>query len=121
MGLSASTRPVVLIVEDLFLLRMDAVDMIAAAGFDVVEVGDADEAIDSWSLAATSRSCLPIHRSRPDGWAQTCPRRQGPLGRRSRFSRRRALWMSGKTICPKEDGFCRSPTTQRNSRACCAN
>jgi CheY-like chemotaxis protein len=45
MGLPASTRPVVLIVEDEFLLRMDAVDMIAAAGFDVVETGDADEAI----------------------------------------------------------------------------
>jgi len=39
-------RPVVLIVEDEFLLRMDAVDMIAAAGFDVVEAGNADEAIE---------------------------------------------------------------------------
>ena len=46
MGLSAFKRPVVLIVEDEFLLRMDAVDMIAAAGFEVVEAGDADEAID---------------------------------------------------------------------------
>src|SRR5438445_466507 len=46
MGLSAFKRPVVLIVEDEFLLRMDAVDMIAVAGFEVVEAGDADEAID---------------------------------------------------------------------------
>src|SRR5260370_29847574 len=45
MGLSMSRRPVVLIVEDEFLLRMDAVDMIAAAGFEVVEAADADEAI----------------------------------------------------------------------------
>jgi CheY-like chemotaxis protein len=35
----------VLIVEDEFLLRMEAVDMIAAAGFEVVEAADADQAI----------------------------------------------------------------------------
>jgi CheY-like chemotaxis protein len=46
MGLSASNRPVVLIVEDELLLRMDAVDMIAAAGFEVVEARDADQAIE---------------------------------------------------------------------------
>jgi CheY-like chemotaxis protein len=38
-------RPVVLIVEDEFLIRMDAVDMIRAAGFDPVEAANADEAI----------------------------------------------------------------------------
>jgi CheY-like chemotaxis protein len=37
---------VVLVVEDEFLLRMDAADMVAAAGFEVVEAGSADEAID---------------------------------------------------------------------------
>ena len=46
MGLSASRRPVVLIVEDEFLLRMDAVDMIAGAGFEIVEAGNADQAIE---------------------------------------------------------------------------
>jgi CheY-like chemotaxis protein len=46
MGLVESKRPVVLIVEDEFLLRMDAVDMIRAAGFDVVEAENADEAIE---------------------------------------------------------------------------
>jgi len=46
MGLVETKRPVVLIVEDEFLLRMDAVDMIVAAGFEVVEAGDADEAIE---------------------------------------------------------------------------
>jgi CheY-like chemotaxis protein len=45
MGLVESKRPVVLIVEDEFLLRMDAVDMIEAAGFDVVDAANADEAI----------------------------------------------------------------------------
>ena len=46
MGLIEPKRPVVLIVEDEFLLRMDAVDMIAAAGFEVVEAANADEAIE---------------------------------------------------------------------------
>jgi len=40
-----SRRPVVLIVEDEFLIRMDAVDMVRAAGFDAVEAENADEAI----------------------------------------------------------------------------
>src|ERR1700720_2206479 len=46
MGLVESKRPVVLIVEDEFLLRMDAADMIAAAGFEVVEAANADDAIE---------------------------------------------------------------------------
>ena len=46
MGRSASNRPVVLVVEDELLLRMDAVDMIAAAGFEAVEACDADQAIE---------------------------------------------------------------------------
>jgi CheY-like chemotaxis protein len=45
MGLEESKRPVVLIVEDELLLRMNAVDMIETAGFDVVEAANADEAI----------------------------------------------------------------------------
>ena len=46
MGLGEQRRPVVLIVEDEFLLRMDAADAIAAAGFEVVEAANADEAIE---------------------------------------------------------------------------
>ena len=38
-------RPVVLIVEDDFLIRMHAAEMIEDAGFDVVEAASADEAI----------------------------------------------------------------------------
>jgi CheY-like chemotaxis protein len=45
MGQIIPQRPVVLVVEDETLIRMDAVDMIEAAGFDVVEAADADEAI----------------------------------------------------------------------------
>ena len=46
MGLVEPRRPVVLIVEDDFLLRMDAADMIKAAGFEVIEAGNADQAIE---------------------------------------------------------------------------
>src|SRR6201994_3460955 len=46
MGLSQSKRPVVLIVEDELLLRMNAVEMIEAAGFEVIEAANADEAIE---------------------------------------------------------------------------
>ena len=46
MGLVESGRPVVLIVEDEFLSRMDAVDIIGAAGFEAVEAANADQAIE---------------------------------------------------------------------------
>ena len=46
MGLAQSRRPVVLIVEDELLLRMNAVDMIAAAGFEAIEAANADEAVE---------------------------------------------------------------------------
>ena len=45
MGLVQCNRPVVLVVEDELLLRMHAAEMIAAAGFDVVEAASADHAI----------------------------------------------------------------------------
>ena len=46
MGLTAPRKPVVLVVEDEWLLRMDAAEMITAAGFEVVEAIDADQAIE---------------------------------------------------------------------------
>jgi CheY-like chemotaxis protein len=46
MGLMETKGPVVLIVEDEFLLRLDAANMIEAAGFEVVEAANADEAIE---------------------------------------------------------------------------
>jgi CheY-like chemotaxis protein len=42
---SACKRAVVLIVEDEFLVRMGTRDAVETAGFDVLEAGDADEAI----------------------------------------------------------------------------
>src|SRR4051812_40338868 len=46
MGLFDARRPVVLIVEDEFLLRMNAVDMVRAAGYEALEAANADDAIE---------------------------------------------------------------------------
>jgi CheY-like chemotaxis protein len=46
MGSPEQRRPVVLIVEDELLLRIDAAEMIEAAGFEVIEAANADEAIE---------------------------------------------------------------------------
>src|SRR6266576_4977935 len=45
MGLVEPRRPVVLVVEDEYLLRLNAADMIRAADFQVIEAASADEAI----------------------------------------------------------------------------
>ena len=45
MQLRERKRPVVLIVEDEVLVRIDTREMVEAAGFEVVEAGNADEAI----------------------------------------------------------------------------
>ncbi len=37
--------PVILIVEDEYLLRLDSADTIESAGFEVIQAGNADEAI----------------------------------------------------------------------------
>ena len=42
---SAGKRPVVLVIEDEILVRMDAIDAIEAAGFEVIDASDADVAI----------------------------------------------------------------------------
>lgn len=42
---STNRRPVVLVVEDEYLIRSNAAEMIAQAGYDVVEAGNSDEAI----------------------------------------------------------------------------
>ena len=46
MSNTAVKRPVVLVVEDDFLIRIGAVEMIEAAEFDVVEAANADEAME---------------------------------------------------------------------------
>jgi two-component system, response regulator PdtaR len=50
----------VLVVEDEFLVRMDAVDFMRAFGFTVYEAGNAHEAIALLECAATSGRSSPI-------------------------------------------------------------
>jgi len=45
MNIAVKKRPVVLVVEDDFLLRMDAVDIVKDAGLEAEEAANADEAI----------------------------------------------------------------------------
>jgi CheY-like chemotaxis protein len=45
MGNAVTKRPVVLVVEDEFVIRMHTADMIEEAGFEVVEASNADEAV----------------------------------------------------------------------------
>jgi two-component system, response regulator PdtaR len=45
MSIAVAKRPIVLVVEDDFLLRIDAVDIVRSAGFEAAEAGNADEAI----------------------------------------------------------------------------
>ena len=45
MSIAVARRPIVLVVEDDFLLRMDAVNIFGDAGFEAVEAANADEAI----------------------------------------------------------------------------
>jgi two-component system, response regulator PdtaR len=55
MEFSAAERLLVLIVEDEFLIRMATADVIRNAGFEVVEAGNADDAIAILKLRADIR------------------------------------------------------------------
>ena len=50
----------ILIVEDDLLVRMNALETIGEAGFEVIEASDADEAIAVWKSASTFTSFSPI-------------------------------------------------------------
>lgn len=80
MGFSFPRRPVVLLVEDELLLRMDATAMVAEAGFEVVEAGDADEAIAILESRRDIRHCFYRHPDAGfDGRAEARPRDPRPL------------------------------------------
>ena len=77
-------KPVIVIVEDEFLLRMDSVEILEDGGFEVVPAANADEAIAILSarsdihLVFTDIRC----RDRWTGWS--LPASSGTAGRRSR-------------------------------------
>ena len=61
-GTLATKRPVVLIVEDEILVRMNAAEMIGNACFDVVEARNADEAIEILEASPKFTSYLLISK-----------------------------------------------------------
>jgi hypothetical protein len=69
MGLVETKRPVVLIAEGEFLLRMAAVDMIVAAGFAALDAGEADEAIEIPNALGTSHKDFPICNCTSEAWS----------------------------------------------------
>jgi hypothetical protein len=76
----ASKRPVVLIVENETLVRMDAIEVIEAAGFDSSKQAMRMKLFRS--LSSDKRHSLDIHQHPDagiDGWTQACPFREGPL------------------------------------------
>jgi CheY-like chemotaxis protein len=69
--------PVILIVEDEFLLRLDSAATIEHAGFEVIQAANADEAI----AILNARPCC-LHQSSDvgfDGRAEARPFRPQPL------------------------------------------
>ena len=56
--------PVILIVEDEYLLRMDAADMIEQAGFEVVQAGNPTRPSRSSRPVPISTSSSPMSRCR---------------------------------------------------------
>ena len=101
-----------LIVEDDFLTRMHAAEMIADAGFDVVESANADEAI----LVLEVRLDITVvftdiqMPGSMDGLELAAY--HGGDGRQLRSSRLRGLWMFDRMTFPKVDASCQSPTAQ---------
>ena len=119
MGLLLPRRPVVLLVEDELLLRMDAAAMVAEAGFEVVEAGDADEAI---AILESRRDIGIVFTDiqmpgSMDGLKQ--PARSAAAGHRSRSSRHQALWMSGKRFARGWTVFAETIPRETSCQGCC--
>ena len=72
-------RPVVLVVEDDLLLRMDAVYIVRSAGFDVAEAGKADAAIIILEARPNIRRFHRYPDARIDGRPQAGEIRERPL------------------------------------------
>jgi len=108
-------RPVVLIVEDDFLIRMHAAEMIEDAGFDVVEAASADEAI----LVLEVRLDITVvftdiqMPGSMDGLklAAAIRGRWPPI----KIVATSGLWMFDRMTFPKVDAFCQSHTAQSRS------
>jgi PleD family two-component response regulator len=93
---SASKRPVVLIVEDEPLVRMDAIEAIEAAGFDVIDATDADKAIAILDQRSDVRLIFTdIHMPAS---SQARPFREGPLAADQNYCDFRSCHNSGERL-----------------------
>jgi two-component system, response regulator PdtaR len=114
-------RPIILIVEDDFLTRMNTARMIEDAGFDVVEAANADEAI----VVLETRLDITVvftdvqMPGSMDGLKLAAFIRGG--GRPLRSSPPLASLTFAKAIFPKAHGFCRSPAARIKLSERCAN
>ena len=90
MSQPAAKRPVVLIVEDGFLLRMHTAEMIADAGYDIVEAENAD-----WSLVLMRSERLPDPSARS---VARCTFRDRPERTPQRDRLRRPLSLGGRRM-----------------------
>lgn len=101
--------PVILIVEDEFLLRVDSAEVIESAGFEVIQAANADEAI-AILIARPDIHVVFTDIQMPgsmDGLKLArYVRNRWP---RSRSLRRRAVCELKTTICPPAAYSCRSP------------
>src|SRR4051812_965056 len=113
MGLVESKRPVVLIVEDEFLLRMDAAEMVRAAGFEVVEAANADQAIEILEARPDITVMFTDIQMPGSMDGLNWPGRSGAAGLRSRLWRRQDICKSGKRNCPRVGVFYASLTIQQ--------
>ena len=121
MGLGELNRPVVLVVEDEFLLRMEAADMVKAAGFEVVEAGNADEAIEI--LEARRDITLVFTDIQMPGSMDGLKLARAVRGR---WPPIKIVATSGhlhvrETDLPEGGRFCPSLTVRLRSMACCGS
>ncbi len=115
MGNAIPRRPVVLVVEDEFFLRINAVLTIEDAGFDVLEAASADQAIEILEDRPDVHVILLTYKS-PGPWtASNSLTRCADDGRRSKSSRLPGTSTCGQTICLKAGAFYRSRTVRRKS------
>ena len=110
----AHSSTVVLIVEDEFLLRMDAAEMLEGAGFEVIQASDADEAIAILTARADIHVVFTDIQMPGSMDGLKLASSSGTAGRRSRSSRHRVMCMSETTICRPAACSCPSPIKAPN-------
>jgi len=121
MGLVDLKRPVVLIVEDEFLLRMEAADMVRAAGFEAVEAANADQAIEILEARRDIRvvfTDIQMPGSMDGLKLARAIRGRWPPIKIVATSGRLQL---GRPICPRGPVSCPSLTARLRSMACCGS